>query len=77
MGKEGNEQVGEREGWDVLLHCCRQCIYMHNCILSSLCPVKKSVALLPVLSNEETEAGRCSGFSQCLLHFTEVAWSLT
>ena len=36
VGKEGNEQVGEREGWDVLLHCCRQCIYMHNCILSTV-----------------------------------------
>ena len=70
-----NKWVNEKGGM-----CC--CIVVDSVFICTtafcpLCPVKKSVALLPVLSNEETEAGRCSGFSQCLLHFTEVAWSLT
>lgn len=66
MGKEENEQWVKEKGGPVLLRRCQQCVYMHNCILSSLGPVKKSVALVPVLSNGETEAGRCSDFSQCL-----------
>lgn len=65
MGKEENEQWVKEKGGPVLLRR-QQCVYMHNCILSSQGPAKKSGALVPVLSNGETEVGRCSGFSQCL-----------
>lgn len=57
--------MGEGEGWACAAASSTVCLHAY-----AFCPhrvLRRSPgALVPVLSNGETEVGRCSGFSQCL-----------